>query len=134
MVWAKLDDRFPDHPKVEALSDRAFRLYIRGLCYSVGVLTDGLVPGAKARQWGSLKSIGELMSAGLWESAKGGYAIHDFLTYNLSKADVIANRERDSYRKRSGFQRDSARSPHSGMGDRNKVPDLTRRLLEGESR
>ena len=90
MGWVRLDDRFPDHPKVEAISDRAFRLHIRGLCYCSKYLTDGRVPRAVAKRLGSLKSLGELMAAALWSDEKDGYSIHDYLEYNPSKAEADA--------------------------------------------
>ncbi len=62
MGWVKLDDKFPEHPKLERIGDRAFRIHIRGLCYSALHLTDGLVPRAVVRRWGSLKNIGELLA------------------------------------------------------------------------
>jgi hypothetical protein len=43
MTWVRLDDQFPDHPKVVNLSDRAFRLHVWGICYSARFLTDGLI-------------------------------------------------------------------------------------------
>ena len=50
MAWIKIDDSFPDHPKVIGLSDKAFRIHIEGLCYSGRFLTDGLIPmGVAAR-------------------------------------------------------------------------------------
>jgi hypothetical protein len=42
MSWVRLDDSFPEHPKVIALTDAAFRAHVRGLCYAGRFLTDGL--------------------------------------------------------------------------------------------
>ena len=92
MGWVRLDDRFPDHPKVEAISDRAFRLHIRGLCYCSEHLTDGRVPRQVAKRLGSLKSLGELISVALWSDEKDGYYIHDYLDFNPSKERVLATR------------------------------------------
>ena len=44
MTWIKLDDGFPNNPKIVGLSDHSFRLYIAGLCYSGKYLTDGFIP------------------------------------------------------------------------------------------
>jgi hypothetical protein len=40
----KIDDQFPDHPKVVALSDAAIALWLRGICYCSRYLTDGAIP------------------------------------------------------------------------------------------
>lgn len=88
----RLDDRFPDHPKVDALSNGAFRLHVRALCYCSEHLTDGRVPHGMARRFGSLKCIGELMTQGLWTDKEDGYYIHDYLDYNPSKERVLSIR------------------------------------------
>lgn len=54
MTCVKLDDAFADHPKVVGLTDRAFRVHVRALCYcgrfSPGV---GLIPASALRQLGT---------------------------------------------------------------------------------
>lgn len=93
MSWVKLDDRFTDNPKVSELSDRAFRVHVEGLCYVAGALTDGYISPKAAARW-SRRSIGELVTAGLWNlDATSGYRIHDYLDYNPPKEKVIANRQ-----------------------------------------
>ena len=97
MGWVRLDDRFPDNPKVEMLTDRAFRLHIRGLCYCSEHLTDGGVPRTVARRWGSPKSFLELFTARLWDDGVDGrYHIHDYLEYNPSREQVLARRAAQS--------------------------------------
>lgn len=100
MSWVKIDDRFPDHPKVIGLSDKAFRAYIVGLCYAAKHETDGWLPPAVARD----REASELLNAGLWcESvASNGWWIHDYLAYNRSRADAQALREVKRSAGRSG--------------------------------
>ena len=89
MTWVRLDDVFVDHPKVEALSDAAFRLHVRAMSYCARFSTDGEIPRAKALQMcGRQKFIDECLNAGLWEHGPSSYSIHDFLIYNPSKADL----------------------------------------------
>lgn len=92
MGWAKLDDRFPDHPKVVALSDRAFRAYVTALCYCAAHLTDGAFPATVGRRLAGVKGTKELLSAGLWLEQPGGYEVHDYLVYNPSREEVEAKR------------------------------------------
>lgn len=94
MTWAKLDESFPDHPKIAALSDRAFRLHVAAICYCSRVLSDGEIPKAMLPKLGATKTlINELHTAGLWEStSRESWVIHDFLEYNPSRAEVEEER------------------------------------------
>lgn len=47
MGWVKLDDGFAEHPKIDNLSDGAFRLYVAALGYVARNLTDGVIPEAR---------------------------------------------------------------------------------------
>lgn len=100
-MWLKLDDGLPDNPKVEELSDGAFRLYISALCHAQRHLTDGhikasrvsrLVPRFKASY------VDELVSARLWESNGAGYLIHDFTHWNKTREHWEKKRADDAAR------------------------------------
>lgn len=94
MTWVKLDDNFPDHPRVVGLTDRAFRTHVAGLCYCAKYLTDGNVPTSALRAIGPRKTAQELEAAGLWAKTDHGWMIRDYLDYNPSRADVETERER----------------------------------------
>ena len=94
MVWVRLDDTFPEHPKIIGLPAEAFRTHVCGICYCARNLTDGFVPGAAVNGAAS-----ELVVVGLWDRVESGYQIHDYLDFNPSKAKVLAERER---RKKAG--------------------------------
>jgi hypothetical protein len=83
MGWVKLDDNFPRHPKVVALSLEAKWAYIEGLCYSACYRTDGVVPDPVAAN-GPVRE--ELLAAGLWESGTAAVVIHDWFAYNPPRA------------------------------------------------
>jgi len=87
-TYIRLHDGMPGHPKVRGLSDRAFRTLIRSWCYCSEYLTDGEVVSAVARDLGTTKAWTELVSAGLAESAPGGYLMHDYLEHQRSAAEV----------------------------------------------
>ena len=127
----KLDDRFPDHPKVVGLSDKGFRLYVRGLCYERGHLTDGLLSAALVRAWANLKFAQELVDHGLWEKNPQGYLIHDWHDYGESRSQIFDRRRMDSSRKRFGVHQDSPGRDREGK-DKQDLPQITRRLLERE--
>ncbi len=44
MPFLNLDDNFADHPKIDGLSDGAFRLHVSGMLYAAKHMTDGKVP------------------------------------------------------------------------------------------
>jgi len=109
MPWLRLDDKFPRHPKVARLSDRAYRLHVDALCYCAEFSTDGYVEsGVELALRGRLAGVSrirkrplyELVDGGLWAPVNGGYLIHDFLDYNPSAAEIKAKRDGDAERQR----------------------------------
>ena len=91
MLWIKLAVNFKDNPKVIGLSSDAFRVSVCGLLYAQQHLTDGKVPPAAIKTFGAsspTKAAGELVKAGLWDKTDDGWAIHDYLEHQRSKADV----------------------------------------------
>lgn len=72
MVWARFSDDWADQPQVIALSPSAFRAYVESILYAARYTTDGVVPGAalKARD---KRAAPELVKAGLWQPAPGGW-------------------------------------------------------------
>lgn len=92
MTWVQIDDDYPDHPKVIGLSDAAFRLHVRALCYCNRHLTDG-VP-AVAFWKGNEEARDEFFGAGLLDHVRGVYRLHDFHLYQPSRAQILAKREK----------------------------------------
>lgn len=98
MAWIKLDDQMVDHPKIDALSDEAFRWAHRGLSYANRFLTNGrLLPAFSARVPAAI--VNELTTtivgqrSPVWDRDRDGtLRIHDFTKYQLSKADVERER------------------------------------------
>ena len=93
-----VDDCMDTHPKIEALSDRAYRLHMAGLQHCARNLTDGLVSattirGLKARLKASKKHFDELVDSGCWVPYRNGsFVISSYLDYNPSKAEVERKR------------------------------------------
>jgi hypothetical protein len=97
VTWVKIDDSFPNHPKIVGLTDKAFRIHISGLCYCGTYLTDGFIPMTIARQLcnENINYIAELCEAGLWKEAmsENGFRIHDYLSHQTSKTQVEEKRQ-----------------------------------------
>lgn len=108
MSWVRLDDGFPEHPKVLALGadyEVGISLLVRGMCYCARNLTDGFIP---ARTFSDNPQLVErLVELGLWERVEGGFQIHDYLAYNPSKERVLSTRE--AGRRRAANFRSNAR-------------------------
>jgi hypothetical protein len=109
MTVAHLDDNFPEHPKVEPLSDKAFRAHVMAICHCRRNTTDGhlsatTVRGIAARLNSTPKRwLPELVAAGLWHAAPNGdgHWIHDYQKYNSTAAEerAVRDKKREAGRK-----------------------------------
>jgi len=102
MPYLNLDDNFADHPKVDSLSDGAFRLHVAGLCYVAKNLTDGWIAKNRVGRLTPTYKTGylaELTEAHMWVPAPGGFNIHDYLDWNKPKSWWDEKREKDAKRK-----------------------------------
>lgn len=104
MSWVKLDDKFPDHPKIEQAGERAAWLFVCGLCYCAEHLTDGFIPASKAARLteASKARIDALLKVGLWEKVEGGYQVPGYLEYQPSADKVKAERTKAAERMANG--------------------------------
>lgn len=101
MPYLNLDDGFPDHRKVDALSHGAFRLHTSGLCYCARELTDGHIPDHRVeRLMRNYRAtfLAELLAAAMWLPAHDGYDLHDYLDWNKPRSWWIEKREKDAKR------------------------------------
>lgn len=86
MTWARIDDQFPNHPKIVAVGPLAGWLHLAAICYCSSQLTDGFVPAGMVKRLADVPDADALVDAlvthGLWDSTDAGYIIHDYLEYN----------------------------------------------------
>lgn len=99
MAWVQLDDEFPEHPKVWALSDAAFRLHTAGIAFCNRQLTDGFIRGDKVPALVPRfrkSTLAELVDRALWLPIMDGhiYEIRDYLQWNKSKELITEERDR----------------------------------------
>jgi hypothetical protein len=113
-MWVKLDDHFPEHPKVIAAGPLAGWLDVAGLCYANRLLTDGFIPREVVPRliapYGPKKETAKpeyhadlLVEVGLWTTATTaagiqGYQIHDYTTYQRTQEHVLTDRTQTSKR------------------------------------
>lgn len=112
MFFIKLDDTFPDHPKVASAGPLASWLYVCGLSYCHRMLTDGFIPSGVVKRLADLDDpaaqADRLVCVGLWDACDGGYQVHDYLEYQQSKAHIEAvSRIRAEVGSRGGKQKAS---------------------------
>lgn len=106
MTWVKLDDQFPDHPKIEEVGGDAAWLYVCGLCYCARYLTDGKIPKGRVPRLSDRKNPEKLaralVTAGMWFDGVDAYYVHDYLEFNPSREHVERERARDRAKKARG--------------------------------
>lgn len=128
MPYLNTDDGMDEHPKIEALSDAAYRLLHAAMRYCARNLTDGYVPLSRARRLtdtGGDPVAAELVRAGVLHDLgegcpdadsveartchavgrKGHYIVHDYLQWNHSKAWWEKRRRDDAERRRKYLAR-----------------------------
>jgi hypothetical protein len=91
MTYVKVDDHFPEHPKVLDVGPLAECLWLRGLCYAGRNQTDGRVPTAFVKRMHDMDGIEAakaLVSVGLWEETSSGWEIHDYPDWQRTKAEI----------------------------------------------
>lgn len=117
MPWVRFDDQFTIHRKVDGLSDAAYRLHTSAIFWCARNLTDGFVSredldGVTARVRTPERFAAECVKRGTWHEARhdcgsdncaapvdaDGWVIHDYLEYQFSKEQVLADRKKAAER------------------------------------
>lgn len=113
MTWFKLDDQFHSHPKVITAGNAAIGLYCRLGTYCADKLTDGFIAKPIAMSMGSKAELRALTVCPIPDTrpllavVDGGYHMVDYLQYNPTREQVLAERGKakarmDKLRGRSG--------------------------------
>lgn len=115
MAWLRIDDRVRTHPKIALAGPAAAWLWFCSICYCREHLTDGFIPHAAVASLAinlptPKKHAAKLVEVRLWESAKGGFHVHDFLEWNPTRAEVMSLRDKEREKKRT------QRGHHEGHG------------------
>jgi len=97
MAWVKLDDGFPEHPKVLDVGGDAAWLHVCALAFCNRTLTDGHIPrgmvGRLSDRKNARKLAEKLVEVGLWISTDDGWVINDYLDFQPSRESVLRDRE-----------------------------------------
>lgn len=87
-TYITVHDGMPDHPKIEGLSDPAFRLLIECWCWCSRNLTDGQLPKTSWEKRGTPRSRRELLDGGLVHDKGSYFYMHDYLEHQRSADEV----------------------------------------------
>lgn len=93
-TYITVHDGMPDHPKVESLSDPAFRLLVTLWCWCSRNLTDGEIIFVSWSKRGTAKTRQELLDAGLVKITETGVACHDYKQHQRTSDEVRDLREK----------------------------------------
>ena len=114
MPYLNLDDSYPEHPKVEGLTDAAYRFHGAAMFYAARFKLDGILTREqlRARRRWSTRTEAELLAADLLHAPGDlcesehcppddgqSYRLHDFLQWNKPKAWWDKEREAAAKRK-----------------------------------
>lgn len=108
MPYLNMDDNFADHPKVDGLSDGAFRLHVSAMLYAAKHLTDGYIPPERVpRLVPRFKpaQLAELLKSERWIQHDDGYRICNYLEWNKSRAWWEKERREGAERQRKSRER-----------------------------
>ncbi len=108
MTWGKVDDNLAFHPKVIAAGNEAMGLWVRSLSWSSQQLTDGIIPDAIISALHGEAAAHILVAAGLWHEVDGGYEFNDWVDYQPTREQVLAERLATRERSRAARAKASA--------------------------
>lgn len=79
-IYIRMHVGMPEHPKIEGLSDKAFRLLVEAWCWcGRNPQTNGRITAASWAKRGTPKARAELIAAGLYDDdLAGGVIAHDW--------------------------------------------------------
>lgn len=99
LPFIRVHENMPEHPKVEPLSDKAFRLLVETWCWSKRAKTNGHVQAAVWRKRGTAKVRAELVAAGLVEDdLTGGVIVHDFDDWQMTTVEIEEKQQEQTVR------------------------------------
>lgn len=91
-LFARIDLDYADHPKIDRLSDAAFRAHVEMILYARKYMTDGVIPKRFANRVAT-DSLSELLandadSPSLIDLGDGTYLLHGYADMNETRAEI----------------------------------------------
>lgn len=118
MPYARIDDQFYMTVKNATIDRDEQDLFFAGNVYCNQQLTDGFIPASVLpilALWAKLPTeanaqaiASRLVEHRYWELVDGGYMVHDFLDWNMSKVEILTLREARAKAGKAGGERSGA--------------------------
>lgn len=111
MTWVRIDDQFFFKPRARQAGKDGRALFWAGLCYCAANLTDGVIVKPSLPFVAAMAEVEQdiadlLVDIGLWDDHGDRYEVIDYLTFQQSREQVVAEREAAAERKRRQRERD----------------------------
>lgn len=132
MPWARVDDRFADHPKVNRLLEHGIDGYA---ALGVWVLMNARVTQQLSDGWISAMALARtapnaepyvqlLIDVGLVDRSQDGYKLHDYTDWNDDRETVLSKRKatRERQRRWRDTRRDTNASPNGATNGAHTTP------------
>lgn len=123
---------FDEHPKVEGLSDSAFRAFVSMNGYSRRHDLDGRIPASTARRRWKVRALNELVASHperpLIVVDGDDYVIRDYAEHQLTRADIEQLRE-----KRAAAGRKGGKARANAQANRKQLLEQTASKVQAES-
>lgn len=113
-----LDEGWHQWPEIDAVGTAAAGLYSRCGSYIADRKTDGFIPTARARMYGTPEWIGRLVEVGLWAVEEHGFRDTRYFPLNATAA-VIEERKKKAAARQERFRNKAARQSRVS----NALPD-----------
>jgi hypothetical protein len=112
-----LDEGWHNWPEIDAVGTAVAGLYSRCGSYIADAKTDGFIPTARARMYGTPEWIGRLVEVGLWAVEENGFRDTRYFPLNATKAEI---------EKRKAAAADRQRRARSKATRESRVTDASR--------
>lgn len=121
MVWVKVDENAPHHPKMRKVGPEAAWLWLSGIAHCNRFVTDGFIaehdlgvlypfPGWTPAKLRTLAAA--LVREVLWHPVEGGWRVHDYAAFQDRAMRAAVEERREYERTRKAGQRAGAKSKH----------------------
>lgn len=135
-LFARLSLDYPDHPKIAALSDSAWRTHVEMIIYARKYELDGVLPARVVKTKWETDSVSELQANGnppslIFDEATNTYRLHGYEEMQESRADIEARRQVNARNGAKGGRPRKTEKKPNGFTKRNR--NETQRKAETET-
>ena len=116
-----LDEGWHSWPEIDAVGTAAAGLYSRCGSYIADAETDGFIPTARARMYGTPEWIGRLVEVGLWAVEENGFRDTRYFPLNATKA-AIDDRKKKAAARQARYRAQASKRQSRGS---NASPDAS---------